>query len=189
MMQKKSQKKLKLTCSKNIIDIVQFGSSVVEESNPNDIDVAIIYKEVSLKEQLEESQKIKKQLSEIFEIPIHVKSYDLYSLFSKGNFAGNSILFYGKSLITKDYFSKYFKLIPRIQIKYVLSDLEKKDKIRFNYLLNGKKGQYGLLRKYAGRLISPGIIEIFPEYEKIFIEKIKKITSKFEIKKIFYSLE
>jgi len=30
-------------------------------------------------------------------------------------------------------------LNPRIQILYNLRDLEKKDKVRFNYLLNGKK--------------------------------------------------
>ena len=189
MMQKKSQKKLKLVYSKDIIDIIQFGSSVIEGTTPKDIDIAVIYNKINLKEQLEESQKIKKQLQEKFEIPIHVKSYDLYSLFDKGNFAGNSIIFYGKSLISKDYFSKFFKLMPKIQIKYILMDLQKKDKIRFNYLLNGKKGQYGLLRKYQGKLISPGIIEIFPEYEKIFTENLKKITPSFEVRKIFYSLE
>lgn len=188
-MQKKSQKKLKLNYSKNIVDIVQFGSSVIEGTEPKDIDVAVIYDKIKLKEQLEESQKIKKQLGKNFEIPVHIKSYDLYSLFDKGNFAGNSILFYGKSLIKHDYFSKYFKLIPKMQIKYVLLNLQKKDKIRFNYLLNGKKGQYGLLRKHQGRLISPGIIEINPEHEKIFTESIRKITSNFELIKIFHSME
>lgn len=57
--------------------------------------------------------------------------------------------------------------------------------MRFNYLLSGKKGSYGLLKKYKGKLISPGVIEISPEHEKIFEEKMKKITNKVKVQKIF----
>jgi len=50
-------------------------------------------------------------------------------------------------------------------------------------MLNGKKGEYGLLRKYGGKLISPGLIEVLPEHENIFISSIKNITDKFKVKK------
>ena len=53
-------------------------------------------------------------------------------------------------------------------------------------MLKGKKGNYGLLKKYGGSLINPGLIEIFPEYENIFIESIKKLTPNFKIKKILF---
>jgi len=186
-MQKKSQEKQKLLFNENIIDVVQFGSSVIKEKPVNDIDIAVIYKKISLKEQLNHSQKIKKQLEKGFNLPIHIKSFDLYSLFDKGNFAREGILFYGKSLITKEYFVKLFGLIPKIHFTYNLSDLDKKDKVRFNYLLNGKKGKYGLLREYGGKIIAPGIIEIIPEYEKIFFDAMKEITPSLEMKKVFLS--
>lgn len=183
-MQKKSQEKLDLTYNKEVIDIVQFGSSIQESKTPNDIDIAVIYNKISLKEQLEHSQEIKRQLEKIFTIPIHIKSYDLYNLFDKGNFARESILS-GKSLITKDYLSKLFGLIPKTRIIYSLNKLEKKDKVRFNYLLSGKGKKYGLLREYNGKLIAPGIIEIPPEHEKIFTDAIKEITPSFSVEKIF----
>lgn len=185
MMQKKLQKKLGLIYSKEVIDVVQFGSSVLEGSVPNDIDIAVIYNKIPVKEQLAYSQEIKKQLEKKFKLPIHIKSYDLYSFFDKGNFAKDSILFYGKSLINDTYFSGIFGLFSRLQISYSLKDLKKKDKVRFNYLLNGKGRKYGLLRKYSGKLLKPGLIEISPEHEEIFIKAIKKITLKFEIRKSF----
>jgi len=187
-MQNLWQKKLKLNYSKDVFDIVQFGSSVMEGELPNDVDIAVIFHQISLKNQLNESQNIKKQIQNNVDIPVHVKSFDLYSFFNKSNFARESI-FFGKSLIFGDYFSQRFGIYPRIHISYSLKDLKKKDKIRFNYLLSGKGGGYGLLRKYKGILLNPGLIEIFPEYLEIFTEAIKKIISKFEVRRVFLGIK
>ena len=189
MTQKKSQKKLELNYSDKVIEIIQFGSSVIVGKIPNDIDIAVIFKKISLKEQLDESQKIKAQLEKHFDKPIHINSYDLYSFFDKGNFAKDSILFYGKSLISRRYFSEFFGMHPWLQISYSLAKLEKKDKVRFNYLLNGKAGNYGLLREYGGKLLNPGLIEIFPEYEELFIQALKEITNEIKINKTFRLIE
>lgn len=188
MTQKLWLKKLKLNYSKDVFDIVQFGSSVRKEKTPNDVDVAVIFGKISLKEQLIQSQKIKRQLEKFSDLPIHVKSFDLYSFFHPSNFAKEDILYYGKSLLLGDYFVKKFGMNPKIQIFYSLRDLEKKDKVRFNYMLNGKKGSYGLIKKYGGELLKPGLIEVFPEFENIFIQSIKKIASDFEIKKILLKI-
>lgn len=177
-------KKHKLNYSKDVFDIVQFGSSVIEEKIPNDLDIAVIFKKIPIKEQLDQAQEIKSQLQKLSDLPIHIKSFDLYSFFDKSNFAKEGILFYAKSLIYLDSFSKRFGLEPKIQISYSLKNLKKKDKVRFNYLLNGKKGEYGLLRKYGGKLLNPGLIEISPENEFIFINSIKKVTDNFEVRKI-----
>ena len=186
-MQKLWLKKLKLSYSNDVFDIVQFGSSVIEDKEFNDIDIAVIFTKLSVREQLLESQKIKKQLQSFSEKLIHIESFNLYSLFDSSNFARGGILFNGRSIVSGDFFSKRFGLTPKIQIFYLLSNLEKKDKIRFNYMLNGKKGSYGLLRKYGGRLLKPGLIEILPEYEDIFVSAIKRFKIKFEVKKVFES--
>jgi len=185
MMQNLWQKKLKLNYSEDVLDIVQFGSSIMEGKEPNDIDIAVIFKNIPIKKQLIDAQKIKKQIQNYTQLPVDVKSFDLISFFDEANFAKESILFYGKSIISKEYFSKnLFGLIPKIQIYYSLKNLEKRDKVRFHYMLQGKKGSYGLIKKYGGRLLSPGVIEIFPEYEKIFTDSIEKNIKNFEIKKI-----
>ena len=183
-MQKNLHKKLELNYSSSVLDIVQFGSSIFEGSEPNDIDVAVIFKSIPLKQQLEESQNLKKQLEGQFRLPIHIKSYDFYSFFDKGNFARENILFYGKSLVYERHFAEIFGLIPRLQIYYSLKNFKKSEKIKFNYLLNGRGGKYGLLRKYGGVLVRPGMIEIKPEYEKIFSKKIGALISDFRIKRV-----
>ena len=186
MMQKLWLKKLKLNY-KDVFDIVQFGSSVIENTSPEDVDIAVIFNKIPLKEQLEKAQKIKKQIQKETELPIHIKSFDLYSFFEESNFARENILFYGKSFFLKKSFAYRFGLKPVIQVNYSLKGLKKKDKIRFNYMLNGKKGSYGLLRKYSGELIAPGVIEILPENENIFVSSIEKFKVRFKIKKIMIS--
>jgi hypothetical protein len=178
------QKKLELNYPKSVLDIVQFGSSLQKE-NPNDIDLAVIFEKIPLKDQLAIGQAIKEQIEKKTNIPIHLKVYDLYSFFNEGNFAKESILFYGISIITKKYFSENFGMIPLIEINYSFEDKKKKDKVRFNYMLSGKKGKYGLLREYKGKLIKPGIIAIKPEHQQIFIDAIKKEKVNYAIKKIF----
>ncbi|MEK6899152.1 MAG: hypothetical protein AABW79_03590 [Nanoarchaeota archaeon] len=187
MIQNLWKRKLKLNYSSDVLDIVQFGSSITEEDNPNDIDIAVIFNKIPLKEQLGQAQEIKRQLERETKVPIHITSYDFYSLFDKSNFAREGLLFYGISLVSGKPLAERFDLKPRVQISYKLNSLEKKDKIRFNYLLNGKGGKYGLLRELGGSLISPGLIEINPEHEKLFIEAIGEITKDFAIKKVFYS--
>ena|SRR3989344_6129347 len=182
------QKKLKLHYGKDVLDIIQFGSSVIEGKDPNDVDIAIIFNKIPIKDQLIQAQNIKKQLQKTSDLPIHIKSFDLYSFFEKANFAKDNILLYGRSLIYGKYFSNSFGLEPKILIKYILTNLKKKDKVRFNYLINGKGGSYGLLKKYGGKLLSPGLIEISPEFEEIFLNSMKKITSNIKVIKVLEKL-
>jgi len=177
-------KKQILNYSKDVFDIVQFGSSVEEGKTSNDLDIAIIFNKIPLKEQLNQAQEIKKQLEKLVEIPVHINSFDLYSLFDSSNFAKESILFFGKSIVYGDDFAKRFGLAPKIQIYYSLEKLKKKDKIRFNYMLNGRGGEYGLLREHKGELLRPGLIEIVPEFENILINSIKEFKIDFKVKKV-----
>lgn len=183
MMQKLWQGKPKLDYSNDVADVVQFGSSI-HSDKPNDIDIAVIFGKIPIKEQLNQSQEIKKQLQKISEKPVHISSFDFYSLFSSGNFARENIIFNGRSIISGEYFAENFGLTPAVQISYSLKNLNKKDKIRFNYLLNGKKGKYGLLRKFGGKIISPGMIEIAPENQELFISSMKEITDRLSVKKV-----
>ncbi|MEM2131437.1 MAG: hypothetical protein QXR96_02855 [Candidatus Woesearchaeota archaeon] len=174
---------------KEIMDIVQFGSSVIEKKEPNDIDIAIFFEHISLKEQLLKAQKIKIEMQKYSPLMLHVKSFDFLSFFDKGNFAREGILFYGKSLLTNDYFAKTFRLLPRIQIYYSFEDMAKKEKVRFHYMLKGKKNNSGLLNKYSGVLLKPGLIEIKPEHEKIFLDKIKEFSVSHFIKKVLIEIK
>lgn len=147
--------------------------------------IAVIFQKIPVKEQLNQMQNIKRQLEKLSDLPIHITCFDFYSFFNKGNFAKEGILFYGKSLIFGKYFSENFGLIPKVHISYSLKKLKKKDKVRMNYLLNGKRGNYGLLRQYSGMLLNPGLIEILPQDENMFVNAVKKITQDINVKHIF----
>ena len=187
-MQKLWQKNLGLHYSKSVIDIVQFGSTTEERKKPNDIDIAVIFKPIPLKQQLEEAQLIKKQLGGKSNLPIHINSFTMESLFDESNFAKENILFSGMSLLLQKPFVHRMGFSPQVQIGYVLKGLAKKEKIKCNYLLNGKGGKYGLLREYKGSLVKPGLIEIPPFAENIFVEELKKITSALTVQRILVSL-
>lgn len=182
------QKKLELQYSKSVIDIVQFGSTTEEGKDSHDIDIAVIFKSIPLKQQLEEAQNIKKQLEKESALPVHINSYDYESLFDESNFAKENILILGMSLLLRNPFANRLGFSPRIQIGYSLKELAKKEKIKCNYLLNGKGGKYGLLRKYQGHLVKPGLIEISPSAEKIFTEALRKITPSVTIQRMLVPL-
>lgn len=177
------QEKLVLDYEEDVFDIVQFGSSL-ESEDYNDIDIAVIYKSFSLKKQLEHSQKIKKQLQEIFN-NIDVKSFSLEKFFSPSNFARENILFKGKSLVSGKYFCENFGLKPKLLIKYKLEELKKSHKVKVNYWLTGKAGKYGLLRESGGELVKPGIVEVDPLSEVLIVSKLKELNAKVELERVF----
>ena len=77
MMQKLWQQKLKLSYSKEVIDIVQFGSSVIEGKEYRDIDIVVIFENIPFKEQLNQAYEIKIQLKAFADREIHISQFDL----------------------------------------------------------------------------------------------------------------
>ncbi len=183
------QEKPKLSYSKDVVDIVQFGSSVKEGAAPKDMDIAVIYTKLPLKEQLRQSQQLKMQLEKLTALPIDIESYDWHSFFNEGNFAKEGILFYGKSLISGKPFASRFGCEPKTQIQYSLEKLPKKDKVRLHYQLQGKGGKYGLLRQFGGKLLCPGLIEVEPEFEEVFKSIVKEFTNELQVGKMLKMVE
>jgi hypothetical protein len=178
------QRKLELPSS-DVLDIVQYGSSVIEGTSPNDIDIAVIFKRIPLKEQLSRVQEIKRMLKSYVDLPIHAKPFDLEALFDESNFAREGIFFYGMGLVSHRPFSNRFSLDPRLRILYSLDKLPKKDKVRFHYLLKGKKGFPGMLDRNGGEMVAPGMIEISPRHELVFLIPMKAICGEVRTEKIF----
>ncbi|MFT4326236.1 MAG: hypothetical protein ACMXYK_01925 [Candidatus Woesearchaeota archaeon] len=150
--------------------IVQYGSSLYNDK-PSDIDLAVFYTQIPLKEQLIKSQQIKKEVQKLTYIPIHIQSFTWNSFLTSHNFAKTGIL-QGIDVITQKEFSLYFDLQCSLHIQYNLQSLSKTEKIRFHYLLHGKQ-KNGLLQKVKGKLIAPGLIEIPIQHQQTLREKIQ----------------
>ncbi len=178
--------KPELKYSQRVYDIVWFGSSLYSREF-NDVDVAVIYKSLPIKEQLIEGQKIKKQLEKFTNHKIDLINFDFYSLFDDSNFSREGIIFYGKSLIDNKFFSEKLGFRPLTLISYSLNKLNKSGKVRFHYLLKGKGGKYGLLRKYGGELIKPGLIRVNPLFEEFFLKEMSKEVKELRVEHLLVS--
>lgn len=161
------QKNLPLHLDSAVLAVVQFGSTVIEGVTPNDVDIAILFKEVPLKQQLDIAQDIKQQLEKNVELPIHVKAFTYETLFDSSNFARIAIMSCGMDLLTKKPFAQRFGLKAQMQFAYSLQTLTKTEKVRIHYQLRGKKGDYGLLKKIGGVLVKPGLVRVPPNTEPI----------------------
>ena len=69
-------KKLELKYNKDVLDIVQFGSSIFKEDS-NDVDIAVIFNKIHIKEQLEQAQEIKKQIQKNIAKTVHINAFDI----------------------------------------------------------------------------------------------------------------
>ena len=161
------QKNLQLPLDNAIIDVIQFGSSTIDGVTPNDIDIAVLFKDVPLKKQLEVAQDIKQEHEKTNPLPVHVKAYTYETLFSENNFARPGILGHGISILTKKPFAETLGLTAHIEFAYSLQQLTKTQKVRIHYQLRGKKGAYGILKKIEGDLVRPGLIRVPVSTEKI----------------------
>src|SRR3989338_8909452 len=81
---------------KNIFDIVVYGSGVKGKAVPNDIDIAVIFKEGSLKERLAKIQSIKKKIK--LGKNIDIKGIVWEEMFQEQFFARSGIFLEGISL-------------------------------------------------------------------------------------------
>jgi len=182
------KKNLELSYDDTIIDIVQFGSSVKEGTEPNDIDLVVLFKDIPIKEQLNKAQNIKEQLETQSTIPIHIKPLTYKTLFAPGNFAKEGIIGYGMSLITKKPFSEQFSMKANTYITYSLQEKTKTEKVRVHYNLRGKKGEYGILREVQGTLVKPGMIKVAPQKEDAIIRYLEEEKVTYE-KKVLLEIQ
>ncbi len=142
---------------KKIFDIVVYGSSVKGKINPNDVDIAVIFREGKLKERLEIIQKIKENI--VTDKKIDIKAIMLEELFDAGFFARSGIIFEGISIKDNKQFSNKIGFNSNTIFIHNLKDKTHTEKVKFNYLLSGRT-EKGIVRKLEGRQLAPGVIEI-----------------------------
>lgn len=140
---------------KSIFDIVVYGSSVKGKAKPHDIDMVVIFKEGSLKERLMRIQTIKKKIK----VPVDIKGIVWEELFQEGFFARAGILLEGISIFENKPFSSKLGFEGYTLFTYSLLNKNHTEKIKFNYVLRGRKRE-GIIQKLEGHHKGPGVILI-----------------------------
>lgn len=164
---------------KEIFDIVLYGSAVKGKIKPADLDIVVIFRYGTLKERLDKIQEIKRRIKT--KVNVDIKGIVWEELFQEEFFARSGIFLEGISLFSGEPFSKKIGYNSKVLFFYDLRKKNHKEKVKFNYLLNGRKGE-GILKKINALRLTPGVIEVSVEHCLEF-EEILKLHQISHIKK------
>ncbi len=142
---------------RGIFDIVVYGSLVKNKENPNDIDILVIFNEGNLKERLNKIQSIKSKIKT--KEKIDIKGILWQELFQDEFFARSGIFLEGISIFTGKPFAERIDFNGFAIFVYNLTNKSHADKVKFNYVLSGRKSE-GLIKGLEGKHPAPGVIEI-----------------------------
>jgi len=157
---------------KSIFDIVIYGSFAKGKEYPRDIDILVIFIEGSLRERLEKIQEIKFKIKNEIKNEIDIKQSLLMELFSPSFLGKTGIFLEGISIFDNKDFSEKIGFRPYALFSYSLKNLAHAQKVRFNYLLAGRKRK-GIIEEFGGERVVSGAIKI-PIANSIAFEQILK---------------
>lgn len=130
-----------------IVDIFIFGSSVKGKLSPNDVDICLVFRDKM-------DINVVKKIEGILGVRYHISSLLIDNFFNNPHSLAKTILNEGISLISGRGFAEIFSLRPQALYSYSLSNEHSGKKVRFVYLLRGRDGNEGLVKKWKGYFIS-----------------------------------
>ena len=160
--------------SKDIVDAFIFGSAIKGKTMPNDVDICILFRE---KIDLNLIRKINDEFKDM-----HVSSLTVDNFFTKPHALARTLLFEGKSLISGKSLSEIYGLSSFALYTYDISKMKSTDKVRFVYLLKGRKDEEGIVKNFGGNFISNATFMIPPSKDKEMQEIMEKWKIKYERK-------
>ena len=161
----------------NLEDIIIFGSFVKGKAAPRDIDICLIFKESP---NLECIREIQSKLSDEF----HVSSLSTDSFFNKKHNLAQTLLFEGISAKSGKKLSEIYSLDSYGLYYYDISRMEKSDKVRFVYLLKGRKNGKGIVSEFNGEFLVNGCFIVPVEKDSEMLEIMNKWNVKFSRKRV-----
>ncbi len=131
----------------NVVDILLFGSAVKGRSNPNDIDLCIVFRD-------KVDFSIVKEAESILGDKFHISSLIVDNFFTNIHSLAKTVLFEGKSILTNKTLTKSLGFDSSLFFSYNLSKEDNSKKVRFVYLLRGRGNDLGLVKRWGGEFVS-----------------------------------
>jgi predicted nucleotidyltransferase len=161
---------------KTIFDIVVYGSSVKGKTSARDIDIAVIFLGGTLRERLDKIQDIKAKLKSSLDKEIDIKQILLQDLFSSDFLARTGILLEGESIFRDKKFCETLGFKAFSLFWYDLAGLTHTQKVKFNYILAGRRGLKGIIKELEGERLVNGAVKI-PIPHSIEFEEVLKANN------------
>lgn len=161
------RKRLKGLDLTEIADIFLFGSAVKGKEFPKDIDICIIFRKKISREIINSVEE------RIGKFDIHISSLVIDNFFRKPHSLIKTLLTEGISILNGKPFIQNFSFLSYVLYSYNLSKLKPSEKVRFVYLLKGRKKEAGIIEKMNGEWITDScfIIPIQKDSEMLIILK------------------
>ena len=159
---------------KAIFDIILYGSAVKGKRIARDIDIMVIFLEGSLRERLAKIQNIKNKLKIVLkDKELDIKQTLLKDLFSPEFLARTGILLEGISIYKNKKFCETLGFKAFALFWYDLKGLTHTQKVKFNYILAGRRTSKGVVKVLKGERLAKGVVKIPIEHSIEFEEILK----------------
>lgn len=142
---------------KEILDVVVFGSVTKGKEKPNDIDLIVVHL-LKLKDVLNVSYEFRKRLEKVFKKEVHIVNINYKDIFDANFLARESLLSEGFSMRNQRFLAECFGYENFVLFKYSLGKMNKSQRMRFYYSLNGRGGEKGILEKNKSYKFSDNVI-------------------------------
>jgi len=173
--------------NKNIWDIILYGSIVRGREKLRDIDIAIILSESKpLSYKLNLAQNFKHILP-IKNLDFDVRTIDFYDILDKTFLARQGILTGGFSLLKNKFISEYFGFKTFVIFTYNLKGLSSNEKRIFSYILTGRRGYPGLIKKMDIKQLGRGVLRVPIQFSEEIQELLEKNNIKYKKETTIFS--
>ena len=144
---------------KSIFDIIIYGSAVKGKEKFRDIDILVIFLNGSLRERLDKIHIIKNKLKRAIDKEIDIKQILIKDMFLSEFLARTGILLEGISLFRNKQFCEILGFKAFTLFWYNLKGLTHSQKVKFNYILAGRKSR-GIIEEFKGARLVSGAVKI-----------------------------
>lgn len=169
-MLKKLKKSLASIKTKEIVDIVLFGSAVKGKLMPHDIDICVIFRDKIFPSLTNEIEKRAKKLN----LRAHISTLIVDNFFTSPHSLIKAILNEGISLLTGKSIAEQYGLVAYSLYSYSLTGMRASEKVRFVYAVKGRKSERGYISKIGGEWIANSCFMVPIEKDDDIIELLKE---------------
>lgn len=161
--------------NKAVLDIILFGSAVKGKEKLGEIDLAIIFREVD-RELVSEFNKRTRDL----DIEVHVSEIKVEEFFKKQPPLINTLLREGFSLKNNQPLANCYNFNSAIMYIYNLKGMKAEEKVKFVYLMRGRKKEKGFVESNGGSWLAKQVFTVPLESEKDMEEVMKRFKIKYQ---------
>jgi len=141
----------------------------------------------TLEKKLEISQKFRSRLKEKYEHDFDVKCVDIKDFLDVSFLARAGVIGEGILLLKEKTLSEMFGFRTFTVFSYTLHGLKNSEKVRFNYSLNGRRGESGMIKLKNCEHIGRGVLKVPIEHSEEFKEFLEKHKVNYKISRaLFY---